>query len=118
MEDFIEHLTEGAKRVARYRGRDFHGLVGDRNQLLDLALADAKARALEGPATGIKMPEPTNNVPAMPHIAQAETQRRGPGRPRKVSAVASEAPAKADLGAPRLAPAPSDPGVRGFMVSS
>lgn len=99
----IAHLTSCGQEVAAMKGRHFPGLVSDRNVLVDLLRADAEAAA-RAPVPVIQMPTPYNQPPAMPHLAEAQTaERRGPGRPRKASAV-SGPPAPVDRGAPMLAP--------------
>ena len=123
IDEHIEMLQTGARRKAAASGRDFHGLVSDRNVLLDLARLDAQSAA-EAPVPVIAVPVPHGTVPAMPHTDEARAMaRRGPGRPRKV--IASEGPSQqrpqpgADRGAPILAPAPSDqigPAVVGRMA--
>ena len=106
MRENIRTLEEGARRVAFMRGRDYQGLVTDRNVLIDTARADAKALA-DAPVPVIQMPQPTNGVPPMPHTPEAQAmQRRGPGRPKKV--MSAEAPARQgppDVGSQMLAPA-------------
>ena len=119
MDEFIERLEIGARKVAARNGREFQGLVNiaDRNQLIDLATADAKRQA-DQPIPVISVPEPTRGVPAMPHLMQDQV-KRGRGRPPKVVASQEPQPQRAgpDLGAPRLAPAPTERAVIGRMVS-
>jgi hypothetical protein len=119
MEDLIARLENGARKVAARNGREFLGLhnLGDRNQLLDLAMADAKNQADSAPI--IRTPEPTQGVPAMPHLVQ-DVVKRGRGRPPKVVAsqpAQSARPAtNADLGAPMLAAAPHERAIVGRVV--
>ena len=118
MADLIERLETGARKVAARQGRDFFGLVTDRNVLVDTAMMDAKAAAA-APIPTIQVPQPTQNIPAMPHTEDAQSIiRRGVGRPRKVVSSQPAAPqgAPRDFGAPTLAPAPSDPAIIGRMV--
>ena len=119
MDTYIAVLEAGARRKAQMQGREFFGLVTDRNVLIDQGMADAK---LGDAAPMIRVPQVIGEVPAMPHTEAAQAQiRRGPGRPRRAQAVADTSPAASDLGAPMLAPAPSEarlgPAVVGHMVS-
>ncbi len=111
----IDRQTEGARRVAARNGRDFMGLMTDRNVLIDLARMDAKAVA-DAPTPVIAMPTVHAAPPTMPHLAQQE--RRGPGRPRKVLSATPPAPMAPgpDLGTPMLAPAPTDSAIVGRRV--
>lgn len=115
MGEFIERLEAGARKVAARNGREYFGLVTDRNVLIGDAMEQAK-RDATAPIPIIQVPQPTNDIPVMPHTpeAQAQIARRGRGRPAKV--VASESPmAKQDLGAPRLNPAPTEGAIVGSM---
>jgi hypothetical protein len=98
---YIDHLETGARKVAALKGRDFFGLVTDRNVLIDMAREDAQTQA-NAPVPVIQVPQPIGQVPAMPHTDDARAAaQRGPGRPRKVTASAMPAPAS-DRGAPVL----------------
>lgn len=119
MQEHIEMLETGARRKAALAGRDYHGLVTDRNVLIDIARLDAQAAA-DAPVPVIQMPVPHGEVPAMPHTdaARAQAAKRGPGRPRKVISAVSPGPQRppgADLGAPQLAPAPTENAIVGRM---
>lgn len=115
---YILHLEDGARRAAARNGRDFFGLVTDRNVLIDMARQDAKTEADSAPAPVIQMPVPIGQVPAMPHTDQARADARR-GRPQKVTASAIQAPV-ADKGAPMLskyeAGDPPGPAVVGRQV--
>ena len=102
--------TEGAQEVAALRGRRFFGLVTDRNVLIDTAMADAKAQATAlVPAPEIKMPTAIGQVPAMPHMPEAQAaQRRGPGRPRKAMAVQQGAQVGPEANRPMAGPVPAE----------
>lgn len=117
LEAYIAGQEEGARRVAALRGRDFFGLVSDRNVLIDLARQDATADAA-APVPVIQMPEPHGQVPAMPHIPTAAA-KRGPGRPRTVLRAEGPAPIKPvqNPGEPVAAPYDSRTTVVGRMVS-
>lgn len=118
MAEYIEHLETGARRKANMQGRDFFGLVSDRNVLLDLARQDAMADAA-APVPVIQMPQPRGDVPAMPNTDQARAAaERNPNRKRPVTASNIQAPTRAggDLGAPVLNPAPREPAIVGRMV--
>lgn len=109
IDEHITRLEEGARRKAVAAGRQFFGLVTDRNNLIDTARLDAQAEA-SAPVPVIAVPQPYGSVPAMPHTDDARAAaRRGPGRPKKVVSSAAPAPQRPnqDAGAPILAPAPS-----------
>lgn len=117
---YIDHLETGARRLAAKNGRDFYGLVTDRNVLIDMARDDAKATA-DAAVPVIKVPQPIGQVPAMPHTDEARAAaRRGPGRPRTVVASLDPAPVQRpgpDQSVQMLAPAPrEEPAVVGRMV--
>ena len=102
--------TEGAMEVAALRGRRFFGLTTDRNVLIDNAMADAKAQAAVPPPE-IKMPTPIGQVPAMPHMPEAQAQaRRGPGRPRKAMQVGPAAQMGPQANQPMAGPIPGTEG--------
>lgn len=105
----VAQLTEGAQRVATIRGRDFFGLVTDRNVLIDTAMMDARNQAAQAAVPVILAPVPHQAPPAMPHMDEARArQRRAPtGRQAVLSAITP--PSQPDGGAPILAPAPSEP---------
>jgi hypothetical protein len=111
MEEHMAALVDGARRVAALKGREYVGLVTDRNVLIDTAMLDAK----NGSAASVPMmvmPTAHDVPPAMPHTEEAKAAaRRGPGRPRKVLSSEPPPPLRPgpDLGAPILAPAPSQP---------
>jgi hypothetical protein len=115
MAELIERLEIGAREVAHRNGRSFFGLTTDRGVLLDTAMADAKRQAQNTPTPVIAVPQPTSGVPAMPHLDQGLV-KRGPGRPPKVVAAQAAQPQKPDLGAPRLAPAPTEAAIVGRVV--
>lgn len=125
MTEFLERLEDGARKVAARRGREFFGLVTDRNMLLDDALREAKEIA-SAPIATIQMPQPTHNIPAMPNTPEAMARaQRGPGRPRKVvgsqeagSAKGPSPEARARAGDPNAMypAAPGDPAILGRMV--
>ncbi len=115
MQEEIIRQTDGARAVAARTGREFIGLVNDRNVLLDNLMSDARRQA-KVLVPVIKMPEVRDAVPQMPHVDQTEVQRRGPGRPRRAVQIAQPAPAR-DLGAPMLAPTNNlEPAIVGRMV--
>jgi electron transfer flavoprotein alpha/beta subunit len=77
-------------------------------------MMDAQREAKETPIPVVATPQPSNNIPAMPHLNQ--DMRRGPGRPPKVVATHMAAGPQ-DLGAPRLAPAPTEGAIVGRRVT-
>jgi len=104
----IAKLEEGARKVAALRGREFFGLVTDRNVLIDTAMADAKAKADADTVPSIPMPVPAQNIQAMPTTLEAiAAAKRGPGRPRKVVAAVAPQPQTPDAGTPILGAAPA-----------
>ena len=111
MRENIKALEEGGRRVAMMRGRDFLGLVTDRNVLIDTLRADTKAEtAAQAPV--IQMPTPAGQVPPMPHTEEARAiERRLPGRPRKVLSSTPPLPTgMPDTRGQMLAPAPAPAG--------
>ena len=116
MQAHIEHLEYGARKKAALSGRDYHGLVTDRNVLIDIARLDAQ-NAADAPIPVIAMPQPHGAVPAMPHTDEARAAaKRGPGRPRKVIASAEPGLQRPDAGTPILAPAPAGEGIGPAVV--
>lgn len=104
MRELIEHLTHGAMEVAHQRGRNFYGLVMDRNQLLDQYRVDMQKEVAQSAAPVIQMPVRRDEVPAMPTTdAAIAAARRNPKSNSKVGKVETPAP-KVDRGAP-MAPA-------------
>jgi hypothetical protein len=100
----LQRLSIGARNVAALRGREFLGLMTDRGVLLDRALEDAKALANAAPQE-IKMPVPLNNVPAMPHLPEAQAaERRGQPKQRKAMAVPAAPQTGPEANRPTAAP--------------
>ena len=103
----IDLQTDGAREMAARRGRHFYGLVTDRNTLIDTAMADAKADTV--PVPEIKMPVQHGQIPAMPHLPEAQAAaRRGPGRPRKAMAVAQSPQQGPEANRPMAGPIPAE----------
>jgi hypothetical protein len=107
----IDRQTEGAMEVAALRGRRFFGLTTDRNVLIDDARELAKIQTNQVPVPEIRMPTPNGQIPAMPHLPEAQAAaRRGPGRPRKAMAVAQPAQQGPESNRPMAAPRPMETG--------
>lgn len=126
MEAHIERLETGARRKAHMAGRDYYGLVTDRNIIIDTARQDMMQEVAQAAVPVIQMPVPHGTVPAMPHTPEAAAAaRRGkPGKPSKMAVVAEpvqQGRPGADMGAPMLGPfdqnGPQGPAVVGRMVS-
>jgi hypothetical protein len=119
MAAYIDHLENGARRAAVMKGRDFFGLVTDRNVLIDQLRADTTAEA-NAPVPVIQVPQAHGTVPAMPHTEDARAAAlRGPGRPRKVvQSVAPSPMAGPAQNTPMAAPArdTAGPAIVGRMV--
>lgn len=103
MREFIEHLTAGARDVAHQRGRNFYGLVVDRNQLLDTYRQDVSNEVSQSSAPVIQMPVRRDEVPAMPTTdAAIAAARRNPKMGAKVGKVQGPPAQTPDRGAPML----------------
>lgn len=107
MQEHIEILEAGARRKAEGAGRQYFGLVTDRNNLIDQTRLDAQMAAA-APIQVINMPEPIGAVPAMPHTDDAiAAAKRGRGRPKKVLSSSAPPVGGRDVGTPILNPAPA-----------
>lgn len=105
MRAWLAEVTHGAMEVAAQRGRNFYGLVTDRNVLLDTYRADVKAEQMQPTAPVIQMPVRRDDVPAMPTTdAAIAAARRNPRQGAKVGKVEGPSQGKPDRGAP-MAPA-------------
>lgn len=103
MRELIEHLTHGAREVAHQRGRNFYGLVMDRNQLLDTYREDVAKEISQSAAPVIQMPVRRDEVPAMPTTdAAIAAARRNPKLGGKVGKVQGPPAQTPDRGAPML----------------
>ncbi len=83
MQQYIDFLTNHARRSAELAGRPFLGLVTDKGEMIAQSLQDAR-RAPD--KVTFVTPVDKGDVPAMPHTpeAQAQARRNGRGRPRSV----------------------------------
>lgn len=118
MKEHIDRLERGARAKARQSGREYYGLVTDRNNLIDMARLDAQNEA-DAPVPVIQVPVPIGNVPAMPHLQEAQMQqKRGPGRPRKVVSSTPPADRASPVPSPMTAPYdPNGPAIVGHRVA-
>lgn len=91
MAAYINYLESCGRENAAFRGRNFQGLVDDRNLLIDFAREHAKLSSMP-PTAHIKMPEPARMVPPMPHLpeAQAAKRRNNGNKVKVVTAVAEK----------------------------
>lgn len=95
MRAFLEEVTYGAQVVAAQRGRNFYGLVTDRNVLLDTYRQDVKNEMAQPTSPVVQMPVRRDEVPVMPTTdAALAAARRNPkgGKVGKVQGPPQQTP--------------------------
>ncbi len=97
MQDYIDFLTDNARRTAEMYGRPFSGWVSDRGTMIAQSMQDM--RNTPDRVQMVRMPESKDGyADAMPHTPEAKAHQRRRGRPTKeskvVSAVAPPPPPK------------------------